>query len=135
MYITNLLLIDNYQGGECDIAIVSLTRSNDDHEIGFMSSPLRVNTLLTAARDVLVMIGNVETFRKSDSDDKFWGRLIDQLESKGRIYEGLPVRCERHSDQIALLSNPEDFEMKCPDGGCLEPWYVLLCLHPFSFVF
>jgi superfamily I DNA and/or RNA helicase len=38
--------IHNYQGEESDIFIACLTRSNDAGDIGFMSSPQRVNVLL-----------------------------------------------------------------------------------------
>ena len=38
--------IDNYQGEESDIVIACLTRSNDAGDIGFMSSPQRVNVFL-----------------------------------------------------------------------------------------
>lgn len=120
-------VLDNYQGEESDIVIASLTRSNSNHDIGFMTSPERVNVLLSRARDGLIMIGNAETFQKSRKGGETWGNLFDLLGKRGHIYEGLPVRCERHSDRTALLSSPEDFDVKTPDGGCLEPWYVHLC--------
>src|SRR5260370_25411840 len=40
------LALDNYQGEESDIVIVSLTRSNANHDIGFMYSAERVNVML-----------------------------------------------------------------------------------------
>lgn len=105
--------------------IVSLTRSNPNHDIGFMYSPERVNVLLSRARDTLIMIGNAETFQKSRKGSEAWEKLIDILGEQGHIYEGLPIRCERHNDRTALLSKPEDFDQKSPDGGCSEPWYVM----------
>lgn len=42
--------IDNYQGEEADIVIVSLTRGNNDGDIGFLSAPERLNVLLSRAR-------------------------------------------------------------------------------------
>lgn len=119
-------LLDNYQGDESDIVIVSLTRGNHDHDIGFMSSPERINVLLSKAQDTLIMIGNMETFRRSKDGDGTWGKLFELLEKEGHIYDGLPVQCKRHADHTALLPNPEDFESNCPDGGCTEPWYVPL---------
>ncbi|ROV88521.1 hypothetical protein VSDG_09328 [Cytospora chrysosperma] len=53
--------IDNYQGEESDIVIVSLTRSNDNGDIGFLAARERLNVLLSRARDCVIMIGNMET--------------------------------------------------------------------------
>ncbi|CAA7267397.1 unnamed protein product [Cyclocybe aegerita] len=51
-----LATIDNYQGEESDIVIVSLTRSNPSFDIGFMFSPERLNVLLSRARNALIML-------------------------------------------------------------------------------
>lgn len=114
--------IDNYQGEESDIVIVSLTRSNNERKIGFMSSPERVNVLLSRARDGLIMIGNAHTFMEAKSGDNVWQRLFDMLRMKGHIFDGLPAKCERHTGRIADLQCPDDFDQKSPDGGCTQPW-------------
>jgi hypothetical protein len=122
--------LDNYQGEESDIVIVSLTRSNDVGDIGFMSSPQRVNVMLSRARDALIMIGNVETFTNSRKGKEVWVPLMEQLKVDGHVYDGFPVQCERHPGKTALLSSKDGFEKNCPDGGCSEPWYVgqsLMC--------
>eukprot|EP01031_Cornospumella_fuschlensis_P029140 gene29140-35170_t len=51
--------IDNYQGEESKIVLVSLVRSNEKREIGFVSMAERVNIIMSRARDGLVIIGNV----------------------------------------------------------------------------
>ncbi|KAJ7707709.1 P-loop containing nucleoside triphosphate hydrolase protein [Mycena rosella] len=121
-----LATIDNYQGEESDIVIVSLTRSNPNHDIGFMFSPERLNVLLSRARNSLVMIGNAETFQRSRKGHALWTKLISMLEAQGHLYEGLPVKCEKHPDRTAVLSRPRDFETECPNGGCQEPCGVML---------
>lgn len=50
--------IDNFQGEEARIVIVSLTRSNAAGKIGFLSEAQRVNVLLSRARDGLILVGN-----------------------------------------------------------------------------
>lgn len=50
-----------------------------------------------------------------------WQRLFEQLRIGGHVYDGLPVKCERHPDRISTLYEPIDFENECPDGGCQEP--------------
>ena len=121
--------IDNYQGEESDIVIASLTRSNQNHDIGFMSSPERLNVLLSRARDGLIMIGNVQTFIKARKGAEIWTKLVDHLKKHGNVYDGLPVICEQHPDHRSLLKTPADFDTECPDGGCTRPWYALLSSH------
>ncbi|THH18626.1 hypothetical protein EW146_g2397 [Bondarzewia mesenterica] len=122
----HLATIDNYQGEESDIVIVSLTRSNSNNDIGFMSSPERLTVLLSRARNAFIMVGNAQTFMHARKGNEIWIKLFDLLGNNGHIYDGLPVRCERHTDRIALLKSPDDFDKECPDGGCPEPWYVPL---------
>ncbi len=87
-----------------------------------MSSPERLNVLISRARDALIMIGDAETFMGSRKGKELWGRLMELLKAGRHIYDGFPVKCERHPDRKALLRRPEDFDELCPDGGCLEPW-------------
>ncbi|KAI1122113.1 P-loop containing nucleoside triphosphate hydrolase protein [Nemania abortiva] len=113
--------IDNFQGDESEIVIVSLTRSNDNGDIGFMSSPERLNVLLSRARNGLILIGNAETFMKSRKGGQLWKRFIDMLKARNHIYDGLPVKCEQHPARCVILRSPGDFDEECPDGGCKEP--------------
>ncbi|KAE8855688.1 hypothetical protein PTNB73_09974 [Pyrenophora teres f. teres] len=113
--------IDNYQGEESNIVIACLTRSNDTGDIGFMSSPQRVNVLLSRARDALILIGNANTFIKSPKGKDVWIPLMNQLKQNGHVYDGFPVKCEQHPEKTALLTEKEQFDSVCPDGGCSEP--------------
>ncbi|KAI9764249.1 MAG: hypothetical protein M1839_005972 [Geoglossum umbratile] len=121
--------IDNYQGEESDIIITTLTRSNKTGDIGFMAAPQRLNVLLSRARNALIMIGNVETFKSSRKGKESWVPFLDYLSSKGGLYDGFPVKCERHPDKTALLRQIEDFDMECPDGGCSVPWISWQCFQ------
>lgn len=118
--------IDNYQGEESDIVIVCLTRSNDASDIGFMSSPQRVNFMLSRARNALILIGNADTFMNSRKGKEVWVPLMDELKRCGHVYSGFPVKCEQHTDKTALLTEKEHFAQICPDGGCSEPCGTLL---------
>ncbi|KZV73611.1 hypothetical protein PENSPDRAFT_732801 [Peniophora sp. CONT] len=121
-----LATIDNYQGEESNIVIVSLVRSNSSHDIGFMSSPERLNVLLSRARNALIMIGNPDTFKKSRSGKTLYSRFFSFLKEDGHFYDGLPTRCTRHPDQSADLSAPAHFGQHAPEGGCLKPCDELL---------
>jgi len=115
------MFIDNYQGEESDIVIASLTRSNPERKIGFMSAPERVNVLLSRARDGLIMIGDANTFLEAKGS-KVWAQLFVLLKEKSYIYNGLPVKCEKHPNRTSFLTCPDDFDQKSPDGGCTQPW-------------
>ncbi|KAL5401415.1 hypothetical protein PMIN03_011529 [Paraphaeosphaeria minitans] len=87
-------------------------------DIGFMSSPQRVNVLLSRARNGLIMIGNADTFMNSRKGKEVWVPLMDQLKRDGHVYDGFPVKCERHPDKTALLTEKEQFDettRKCHD--------------------
>ncbi|OBT47666.1 hypothetical protein VE00_02260 [Pseudogymnoascus sp. WSF 3629] len=113
--------IDNYQGEESEIVIVSLTRSNEKGDIGFMFSPERLNVLLSRASDGLIMIGNTQTFLKSRNADQAWTPFLHFMKENGHLYDGLPVQCQQHPHKKVLLKTAQDFDIECPDGGCSEP--------------
>ncbi|KAL8678753.1 MAG: hypothetical protein Q9186_004904 [Xanthomendoza sp. 1 TL-2023] len=136
-----LACIDNYQGEESDIVIVTLTRSNTNCDIGFMSAPERLNVLLSRARNALLIIGNSETFQGSRKGKLIWEQLFKMLEAGGHVYTGFPVECVRHPGRIATLPDPVAFDTECPDGGCKEPCTSMLncnvhqcpsCCHQLS---
>ena len=87
-----------------------------------MAAPQRLNVLLSRARNGLIILGNAETFSSSRKGGEVWKPFFNQLSEAGQLYDGFPVKCERHPKTTALLKKIEDFEMECPDGGCLEPW-------------
>ena len=117
-----LASIDNYQGEESDIVVVSLTRSNENSNIGFMDAPERLNVLLSRARNALIMIGNSQTFIRSRKGNQTWTQLFAMLENGGHIYKGYPLKCEKHPERTTIMCNPVDFDAECPDGGCKQPW-------------
>jgi hypothetical protein len=87
-----------------------------------MSSPQRVNVLLSRARNALIIIGNADTYMHSRKGKTVWVPLMDQLKNSGHVYDGFPIKCERHSDRKAFLREKDQFDTVCPDGGCSEPW-------------
>ncbi|ADY51935.1 AAA ATPase [Pseudopedobacter saltans DSM 12145] len=57
--------IDSFQGQERDIVYISLTRSNSENAIGFLSDIRRMNVAITRARMKLVVIGDSGTLSKN----------------------------------------------------------------------
>ena len=56
--------IDSFQGQERDIVYISMTRSNADGIIGFLSDTRRMNVAMTRARKKLVIIGDSATLSR-----------------------------------------------------------------------
>lgn len=102
--------------------VASLTRSNGSNAIGFMDSPERLNVLLSRARNGLILIGNSQTFLRSKKGGTLWRRFFHLLDDGPYVYQGFPVKCERHPGRTVLLKGPNDFNVHCPDGGCTDPW-------------
>ena len=71
--------IDSFQGQEEDIVYISLVRSNEQSEIGFLKDYRRMNVAMTRARKGLVIIGDSATLAK----DAFYSKMIETIESKG----------------------------------------------------
>jgi predicted DNA helicase len=74
--------IDSFQGQERDIVYISMTRSNTDGEIGFLSDIRRMNVAMTRARKKLVVIGDSATL----SYLKFYADFISYAE-KANAYQ------------------------------------------------
>lgn len=56
--------VDGFQGQERDIIVISLVRSNDDGNIGFLRDLRRMNVAMTRARMKLIIIGDVPTLTR-----------------------------------------------------------------------
>lgn len=65
--------IDSFQGQERDIVYISLVRSNDKGEIGFLNDIRRMNVAMTRARKKLVVVGDSATL----AQHPFYGDFIE----------------------------------------------------------
>ena len=63
--------VDGFQGQEKDIIYISLVRSNDRGEIGFLSDTRRMNVALTRAKKKMVVIGDSATISSNDFYENF----------------------------------------------------------------
>jgi ATP-dependent RNA/DNA helicase IGHMBP2 len=70
--------IDSFQGQERDIVYISMTRSNTENKIGFLSDIRRMNVAMTRARKKLVVIGDSGTL----SQLGFYAGFITYAENK-----------------------------------------------------
>jgi len=123
--------IDNFQGEESDIVVVSLVRSNKEGNIGFLAEEQRVNVLLSRARHGMILLGNSETLVRKKSGRDTWEPILAILEAKNQIRDGLPTVCQIHpEDPPIILRQPEEFRSWRPNGGCQRPCkFRLACGH------
>lgn len=71
--------IDGFQGEERDVIYISLVRSNDKHEIGFLNDLRRMNVAITRARKKLVVLGDSATIGSS----RFYELFLEYCEKNG----------------------------------------------------
>lgn len=74
--------IDSFQGQEKDIIYISLTRSNNEQQIGFLSDVRRMNVAMTRAKKKLVVIGDSATI----GVHSFYQKFIDYAENLGHYH-------------------------------------------------
>ena len=70
--------IDSFQGQERDVIFISLTRSNAESNIGFLSDTRRMNVAMTRARKKLVMVGDSATLTQL----AFYADLVDYAQAQ-----------------------------------------------------
>jgi superfamily I DNA and/or RNA helicase len=71
--------VDEFQGMESSIVIISLVRSTNpeaEHAstLGFLSVPERINSMITRARHMVIIVGSQDHFTAGESN--FWDILI-----------------------------------------------------------
>ena len=64
--------VDGFQGQERDVILISLVRSNDEGQIGFLKDLRRTNVAMTRARMKLIILGNKDTMTKHPFYKKLW---------------------------------------------------------------
>eukprot|EP00442_Polarella_glacialis_P035764 CAMPEP_0115145248 /NCGR_PEP_ID=MMETSP0227-20121206/62004_1 /TAXON_ID=89957 /ORGANISM="Polarella glacialis, Strain CCMP 1383" /LENGTH=1642 /DNA_ID=CAMNT_0002554733 /DNA_START=528 /DNA_END=5456 /DNA_ORIENTATION=- len=99
--------VDNFQGEENDIIVVSLVRSNRKNQMGFVAVDNRINVALTRARHGMFIIGNGDMLTKHT----LWSSIMAELATDNCIGDTLPlldVDAEgvyevRSADEIGVL--------------------------------
>lgn len=110
-----LTTVDNYQGEESDVVLLSLVRSGG--KVGFIKERNRACVAMSRAKHAMIVFGDAELLRESPP---FWPRAIEQLEETDALVHALPLRCELHPNTITEIAMPGDF-VNVADGGCNLP--------------
>jgi hypothetical protein len=112
-----LATVDNFQGEEAKIIIVSLVRSNSAKKVGFLRTENRINVLLSRAQHGMYLVGNTETYHHIP----MWAQVLGMLKATDSTGPGLDLCCPRHTETQIRVSEPEDFLRLSPEGGCSLP--------------
>lgn len=132
-----IVTIDDYQGEENDVIILSLVRSNAERKLGFCSIENRIIVALSRARYGMYILGDAEMFRQDDN----WYKVLSKLEARGRVAQGMNLCCAKHPTDKSIVFAAEDFDTKAKHGGCHRKCNSLLprcghrCVlhcHPFD---
>lgn len=122
-------VVDNYQGEENDIILLSLVRSNPDGTLGFIKEENRICVAMSRAKIGLYVIGNFEML---SAKSEMWRRFVDYARKKRFIGKKLRLICENHPNSPESTIDaeyPSDFE-RSPGGGCKRPCeFRLRCGH------
>ncbi|CAG2196750.1 NFX1-type zinc finger-containing protein 1 [Mytilus edulis] len=136
----NICVLDNYQGEENEIILLSLVRSNARGDIGFLNRENRICVALSRAKQGLFIIGNSSTLT---TRSKHWQTIIKKLQIEEDINnendafhkytslgKALPLYCQNHPTNKGIFAElPSDFK-KVKDGGCDLPCeFPLRCGH------
>ncbi|KAI9551691.1 hypothetical protein GHT06_022027 [Daphnia sinensis] len=106
-----ITIVDNFQGEENDIIILSLVRSNEDANVGFLKTENRVCVALSRAKKGFYLLGNMGNLTTSS---ELWRKVKNVLASSGQIGPHFNLRCEVH--QTIIKAN--DASHFPPEGGC-----------------
>ncbi|KAL5405337.1 hypothetical protein PMIN04_012376 [Paraphaeosphaeria minitans] len=111
-----LATVDNFQGEEAKIVIVSLVRSNPKNNPGFLRTPNRINVLLSRAQHGMYIFGNMNTTGSAP----MWQDVMGILRRDDNTGDALELCCPRHQDAPMFVKTPSDFVRLSPEAGVLH---------------
>ncbi|KAM9302608.1 NFX1-type zinc finger-containing protein 1-like [Morus bassanus] len=121
--------VDDFQGKESDIVLLSLVRSNLEGRIGFLGDRHRVCVAFSRARKGFYCIGDLEGIARG-AGGWLWAEILATLKSKGLVGDGLALTCQNHPEVTVTVRDASDFRQS-PEGGCMHRCRMPLpCGHP-----
>lgn len=121
-----LAVVDNYQGQENDIVILSLVRGGAE-SIGFLKESNRVCVALSRARLGLFIIGHVDSLTQKS---QVWSQVVDHLQGENRLVNKFPLVCPNHGTSQIKVANVEEFDRAIKVHWCREICGMILrCSH------
>lgn len=109
--------VDNFQGEETQVIIVSLVRSNKEQKVGFLRTTNRINVLLSRAQHGMYLIGNTDTY----SNIPMWAQVLQILRATNSVGRAFNLYYPHHVDTRIQTFEPINFKRLSPEGGCQLP--------------
>ncbi|CAE6531432.1 unnamed protein product [Rhizoctonia solani] len=121
--------LDNFQGEEGEVVILSLVRNSgtpfDKHvsslqytggrsPIGFLRSKNRTNVGLSRAKHGMYIFGNAPELARGS---EMWATVLQELHQSESIGTALPITCQRHPDYVQWVDQPNRLPIISPDGA------------------
>ncbi|KAK6496986.1 hypothetical protein TWF481_001965 [Arthrobotrys musiformis] len=120
--------VDQFQGSDRDIVIVSMVRCNTEQKASFIRAPERANVLLSRARKALILLGDLYSVTDHGlrGAQSVWRNIFRYFKDNGHISDGIPIVCQNHSSQTHVCKSPEELDFHAPEGRCRLPCESLL---------
>ncbi|KAL9077557.1 MAG: hypothetical protein Q9157_003334 [Trypethelium eluteriae] len=121
--------VDNFQGEEAKVVVISLVRSNAQNRCGFLKTSNRINVLLSRAKHGMYIIGNSLTYEGV----QMWNDMLRMLRESRNVGPELELQCSRHPETLMNVSIPDDFLRLAPEGPsvcgeqCPDAKYCHVC--------
>ena len=126
--------VDNFQGEEADIIIISTVRTNANGNVGFLREASRANVMLSRARNAMYVLGNFSMLeRLGDARGAIWPTVVRTARQNGKLHTALELACARHPHNVMRVTSASEFDVVVPEGGCRLPCeFKLPCGHSCS---
>jgi hypothetical protein len=117
--------VDGFQGREKEIIILSLVRSNQKHQVGFLSDRRRLNVAITRPRRMLVVIGDIDTITNDEGENnnlflKHFGEYCDKNATAVNIIGSLMEYNEFEELQLLCVEEKKKENQKIEEQNAKE---------------
>jgi len=120
--------VDNYQGEENDYILLSLVRSNNENNMGFLKIRNRICVAISRAKLGFFVIGDFNFLKKASQHEKnkandqsgvsLWEKIFNLASANKILVDDLKICCQKHKN-ITYIKTKKDFN-NIPEGGCKE---------------
>ena len=110
--------VDDFQGEENDVVILSLVRSE---AVGFLATENRICVALSRARRGMIVVGNLEFLEAAKgqgaTQSTYWRKVVNIARQQGHLMDAIPLYCPRHKVTNLVLAT-DSIRRVSPMGGC-----------------